>query len=650
MMGLIDAVIKQESGGNPRAVSPKGAMGLMQIMPATAQSPGFGIQPVAVDQLFDPKVNRQFGEQYLGAMIDRYKGDTRRALVAYNWGPGNADKWDGRMETLPAETRQYVGNIEGMTGTQVADASTGGITRQSIIAEIERRKAQAAQPQITRDAVLAEIERRKGLNSDPSPISEEPSLEDATQGALQTVTEGITLGRSDEITAFARALLGGDPDESFWEEYERFLSEEVDTREQFAEENPISATTAEVASGLVLPLGAGRAGLTLMRAGQGVARASAAGGAEAGIYGAVYGAGKADSDEVIDQALATGGMSAVLGGVLAGGVQKIVNGVARREAVRALQPTADLKIAADQAYAAAEALGAKYAPRQVDALITRLEAAATKQALDPELHKGAAAAVRRIQDLKGKGASLSEIDNARQIIARDAAGSNVKGDRAIGAEMIEIVDDFIERSLPRASTTGAEARKASRAIKDARTKWSTFRKSEMIDSILLEAADQAAAGGSGGNINNAIRQKFKSLLSNKKKSRGFSAEERGHMRRIVRGTSTDNMLRLVGKLAPSGNGLMLMLNLGAAGATGGASLVATGFGAGAKALADRGTQKAAGALQQVVKTGQAPNRVRGQTTPEQRALFQTLAKELGFEITAPDPGSLPPRKAPVPQP
>ena len=94
---LVEAVIWQESRGNPNAVSPVGARGLMQVMPDTARSPGFGVQPVDPESLFDPAVNRQFGEQYLGAMVNRYQGDTRRALAAYNWGAGNADKWDGDM-------------------------------------------------------------------------------------------------------------------------------------------------------------------------------------------------------------------------------------------------------------------------------------------------------------------------------------------------------------------------------------------------------------------------------------------------------------------------------------------------------------------------------------------------------------------------
>lgn len=149
---LIEAVIRQESGGNPNAVSPRGAVGLMQIMPDTARDPGFGVRPLPANMLRDPEANRAFGTEYLTTMVKRYNGDIPRALVAYNWGPGNADKWDGRMESLPAETRDYVRNITGSLGqgggVQVADASgaQGGLKRVTDPALLEILNAPQAAP------------------------------------------------------------------------------------------------------------------------------------------------------------------------------------------------------------------------------------------------------------------------------------------------------------------------------------------------------------------------------------------------------------------------------------------------------------------------------------------------------------------------
>ncbi len=105
---LVKALIQVESGYRPKARSPKGAVGLMQIMPATARE-------YKVRNPFDPKANIEAGVKHLKALLDRFGSErTELALAAYNAGPGAVEKFNG----IPPyrETRDYVSRILALAG------------------------------------------------------------------------------------------------------------------------------------------------------------------------------------------------------------------------------------------------------------------------------------------------------------------------------------------------------------------------------------------------------------------------------------------------------------------------------------------------------------------------------------------------------
>jgi soluble lytic murein transglycosylase-like protein len=113
---LVEAVARVESGLNPKALSPKGARGLMQVMPATGRR--FGIKS---DRLFEPEHNLAAGAAYLAWLMDRYDDNLDLALAAYNAGEGAVDDYGG----IPPyrETQDYVRRVKAALTTIEARAA-----------------------------------------------------------------------------------------------------------------------------------------------------------------------------------------------------------------------------------------------------------------------------------------------------------------------------------------------------------------------------------------------------------------------------------------------------------------------------------------------------------------------------------------------
>jgi hypothetical protein len=126
---LLKHVLHKESRGRRYdkdgnlLTSPKGAQGEMQVMPGTQRDPGFGVKPARDNS---PDEMARVGRDYLKAMQARYKED-KLAAIAYNWGPGNTDKWlmaGADPRELPAETRKY---IQGLAGGGIVGLAGGAL-------------------------------------------------------------------------------------------------------------------------------------------------------------------------------------------------------------------------------------------------------------------------------------------------------------------------------------------------------------------------------------------------------------------------------------------------------------------------------------------------------------------------------------------
>lgn len=121
--GLLYALARQESALYSGAMSPVGAVGLMQLMPATAAHTAqkIGDPAPTIGQLVNPEVNVRLGSAYIKSLLDQYSGNRILAAAAYNAGPGRVRKWLAQSDNMPAdlwvenipfkETRNYVQNV-----------------------------------------------------------------------------------------------------------------------------------------------------------------------------------------------------------------------------------------------------------------------------------------------------------------------------------------------------------------------------------------------------------------------------------------------------------------------------------------------------------------------------------------------------------
>ena len=135
---LVSSVIHAESGFNPRAISPKGARGLMQLMPQTASRLG-------VSNVFDPRANVEGGTRYLGELLERYHFDLVKALAAYNAGPGRVEQYRGVPPYY--ETQAYVAKI-------VRDFNRKKLAQRKAAAMASQKNRIGQQPAMVKQAAI----------------------------------------------------------------------------------------------------------------------------------------------------------------------------------------------------------------------------------------------------------------------------------------------------------------------------------------------------------------------------------------------------------------------------------------------------------------------------------------------------------------
>jgi hypothetical protein len=560
---LAEKVEWQESRGEQGAVSPKGAFGVMQLMPDTARDPGFGIAPLNPNAPDPEAENRRVGHDYLNAMLERYGGDKEAALAAYNWGPGNADKWvaggKGR-EKLPRETQGYLANILGEQDAvasaqpmRVAPSGESGKKRYST------KELFSAQPQVEAPEPAPEM-----LTAPAPQAPAEPSVPVTGWGLAKALgsglQEGVTAlaGLPGDIRHYATKagvpenmplgpLLppGAPTSETLQGAYES-VGGPTYTPQNTAEEYTKTL-------GSFAPNAIGGAGLLRK-------------GAQVAVPALLSETGGQVGRTISPQAETAGRVAGALTGAGRASKPRLPKGPT--------SPT-DIKALSQEAYDAAENAGLQIKGESFFNFANSLAKDKVLKSLNinPKLHPNLSALKDEIVGLvKGPQPapsmsamtgtkrpwspapmSLQEFDNVR----RNALGVSMRSpdadERRIAGHIVDRLDNYFD-NLKSADVAAGDVRGAATAVKSARDLWRRYRKSEEIEVIIEKAKDDAGRftlSGKENAIRTGFRQLSKKIASDKRVANRFSDEEKKTIRELSRGWNARGVLSFFGKMSPN---------------------------------------------------------------------------------------------------
>lgn len=408
--------------------------------------------------------------------------------------------------------------------------------------------------------------------------------------------DAVTFGFGDKAAAAGRSVF---TDKSYDEELAALRASTDASRIRAGS----AGLAADVVGSLAIPGAAasrgatmaGRLGTGAMTGAKGVGARAVLLGAEGAGYGALSAAGH---DQDIGHGAAFGLAGGALGSAAGDAVSSVVSKV--RNPFKTATKTPDLyalKQSAHDAYDVAEQAGVIIKPTGLQQLSSDVKTDLANFGFHPDLQPRVAVVLKELDRLGQGNTTLKGVDVLRRI-ADGARKSLDPSEKALGNKIINKIDDFVENLKP-SDVMAGNAMQGAGALKQARSLWSRVSKNERLLEAVEKAELRAASTGSGGNVENAIRQNVRKLLE---KGRGFTGDEKAAMEEIIKGSPGQNILRLAGKLSPSGNGLMAALGIGGAMANPLIGVASLG-GMGAKFLADKGVMSGVKALDELIRSG-----------------------------------------------
>lgn len=352
---------------------------------------------------------------------------------------------------------------------------------------------------------------------------------------------------------------------------------------------------------------------------------------QAAAAGSIYGVSQAqgtDTDKLKAAGIgaATGLAGQAIGSALAGTVNKAAGAFNKAPAI----PTAaEINLAKQAAYDAAERAGVVYTPELFKRIEKEAIDALTNLGYTPKLQPKIAAVLEELNKAGQGNVTMQGAEVIRKIAGGAYDPGNPSSNKMMGL-LKQKIDEAMNAPKPGDVLMG-DAAAGARALQEGRRNAQIGFKLDDIAKALEIAKLQTAAAGSGGNIDNNTRRKIAQALLMPGKQGGLTADEIAAAERVVYGTAGQNAARLAGKLSPEGNGLMTILHALGGASTGGMTLPLAGVGFAAKRVADKATEKNVQELVKVISAGgsraateAAPNAIQRLAKSERDALVRAL--------------------------
>ena len=431
---------------------------------------------------------------------------------------------------------------------------------------------------------------------------------DAMTGALNLGTWGINsltgsnipqiekpVGGSEYLNEKRQQVLRDVPPETTAQEYGRRIGQEVGA----------AAIPGGAVAALPGTLGqAARASLTQYLTTEG-----------AGAVGA--GIGGQTAEEIAPDSVFAQILGQLLGGTVGAGATTFAN-------PRPQAPTMDeLRARQKDAYDRVDSSTSRLTPQSTQDLQNAVRARSARDTMDPILAPKASRTAGIIDEMQTP--TITEVEKARRLTSR-VAGNVDPTESGLGMGMKDEITNYLD-NLKASDVSGGDPEAAIAALREGRETTRRIKSSEKITEALTKGERRAATSGTGGNEVNAVRQNIRSILDNPKKRAGFTREEIEAMESIVRGSPTQNALRMLGRFSPTSGALPAMGGLTSTGVFGPLGAVPSFVGYAAKGGAEYSTQRSISELQDLIRNG-APLDPKRMTGAQKSAIAALLASQL----------------------